>query len=90
MGESSSVNIEAQVARLHSKNKQVGGFSNYCCVPGCKSAFDNKAREINKWVNVLKHVRRKSGADSFNPNEPFKDDIRITWGAGKKKLNLGQ
>ena len=50
-------------------------------MPGCKSAFYNKNREKTnidlfsipkredlrkKWLNVLKHVRRKRGADSFD------------------------
>ena len=27
------------------KKNLVGGFGNYCCVPGCKSAFYEKNRE---------------------------------------------
>ena len=50
-------------------------------MPGCKSAFNDKNSEKTnislftiprredlrkKWLNVLKHVRRKRGADSFD------------------------
>ena len=103
-------------SRKRSKKKLVGGFGNYCCVPGCKSAFYDKNREKTKtslftipkredlrkiWPNVLKHVRGKGGADSFdvrNPNKRiyvcefhFKDeDLETTLGRGKKKVKAGR
>ena len=93
-----------------------GRFGNYCCVPGCKSAFCGKNREKTnislftipkredlrkKWLDVLKHVRRKGGADSFdvkNPNKRiyvwefhFKDgDLTSTLSRGKKKIKAGR
>ena len=59
----------------------------YCCVPGCKFVFYDKNREKTnislfsipkredlrkKWLNVLKHARRKGGKDSFNVKIPNK------------------
>ena len=111
MEESSSKTL-----RKRPKKYLVGGFGNYCCVPDCKSAFYDKNREKTntflftipkrevqrkKWFNVLKHVRRKGGADSFdvkNPNKRiyvcqshFKDeDLTTTLGRGKKKVRLGE
>ena len=56
-------------------------------MPGCKSAFYGKNREKanislfaipqsrdlrKKWLNVLKHVRMKGGADSFDIKNPNK------------------
>ena len=54
-----------------------------------------------KWLNVLKHVRRKGGADSFdvkNPNKRiyvcefhFKDeDLTTILGRGKRKVKTGR
>ena len=82
MEESSST-----TSRKRPKKNLVGGFGNYCCVPGCKSAFyDKNGEKTNisllaipkredlrkKWVNVSKHVRRKGGADSFDLKKPNK------------------
>ena len=76
MEESSST-----TSRKRPKKNLVGGIGNYCCVPGGKSVFYDKTRENTnisllaipkredlrkKWLNVLKHVRRKGGADSFD------------------------
>ena len=98
-------------SRKRPKKKLVGGFCNECCVPDCKSAFYDKNREKTnislftipksedlrkKWLNVLKHVRRKGGIDSFdvkNPNKRiyacefyFRDeDLTTTLGRGKRK-----
>ena len=111
MEESSST-----TSRKCPKKYLVGGFCSYCCVPGCKSAFYDKNREKTnislftipkredvrkKWLNVLKHVRRKGGADSFdlkNPNKRiyvcefhFKDEeLTTTLGRGKKKVTPGR
>ena len=96
------------------KKNLAGGFGNYCFVPVCKSPFYDKNREKTnislftipkskdlrkKWLNVLKHVRRKEGADSFdvkNPNKRtnvcefhFKDED-LLWAEGKGKLRLGE
>ena len=46
MEESSS-----KTSRKRPKNKFVGGFGNYCCVPSGKSAFYDKNRD-----NKRKHV----------------------------------
>ena len=107
MEESSST-----TSRKCPKKNLFGGFGNYCCVPGCKSAFYDKSRENTnislftipkredlrkKWLNVLNHIRRKGGGDSFdvkNPNKRiyvcefyFKDeDLTATLGRGKKKV----
>ena len=85
-------------------------------MPGFKTAFYDKNREkINvslltirkredlrkKWLNVLKHVPRKGGADSFdviNPNKRiyvcefhFKDeDLTTILGRGKRKVKAGR
>ena len=82
MEESSST-----TSRKHPKKNLVGGFGNYCCVPGCKSAFYDKNREKTdislftitkrehlrkKWLSVLKHVCRKGGTDSFDVKNPNK------------------
>ena len=106
----------SKTSRKRPKKNLVGGFGNYCCVPGCKSAFYDKNREKTnislftipkredlrkKWLNVLKHVRRKGGADSFyvkNPNKRiyvcelhFKDeDLATTFGREKKKAKAGR
>ena len=98
------------------KKKLAGGFGNYCFVPGWKSPFYDKNREKTnislftipksedlrkKWLNILKHVRRKGGADSFdvkNPNKRiyvckfhFKDeDLTTILGIRKGKLRLGE
>ena len=78
MEESSST-----TSRKRPKKNLVGGFGNYCCVPGCKSAFYDKNRENanisllaiskiedlrKKWLNV----RSKGGADSFDVKNPNK------------------
>ena len=80
MEESSST-----TSRKCPKKNLVGGFGNYCCVPDCKSAFYDKNREKTnislltipkredlrkKWLKVLKYVRRKGGADSFDVKKP--------------------
>ena len=69
-----------------SKNLVIG-FGNYCSVTGCKSAFYDKNSENtnislftvfktedlrNKWLDVLKHVPWKEGADSFEVKNPNK------------------
>ena len=68
-------------SRKRPKKSLVGGFGNYSSVPSCKSEFYDKNRDKTnislsktpkredlrkKWLNVLKHVRRKGGADSFD------------------------
>ena len=81
-------------------------------MPSCKSEFyDNNREKTNislskipkredlrkKWLNVLKHVRRKGGPDSFdvkNLNKRiyvcefhFKDEeLTTTLGRGKRKV----
>ena len=104
MEESSSI-----TSRKRPKKNLVGGFGNYCCVPGCKSAFYDKNREKTnislftipkredlrkKWLNVLKHVRRKGGADSFDVKNPNKRIcmrvLTTTLGRGKKKVKAGR
>ena len=100
-------------SRKRPKKNLVGGFCSYCCVPG---AFYDKYREKTnislftipkskdlrkKWLNVLKHVCRKGGTDSFdvkNPNKRinvcefhFKDeDLTTTLGRGKRKVKAGR
>ena len=90
----------------------VGRFGNYGCVPVCKSAFYNKIREKTnidlfsipkrenlrkKWLNVLKHVRRKRGANSFDVKNSNKiiyvcqfhlkdEDLTTTLGTRKRKI----
>ena len=103
-------------SRKRPKKSLVGEFGNYCCVPGFKSAFNDKNREKTntslltipkreylrkKWVNVLKHVRRKGGADSFdikNPNKTIyvdefhfkEEDLTTILGKGKRKVTAGR
>ena len=109
MEESSST-----TSRKCPRKNLVGGFGNYCYVPGSKKAFYNKNREKTnislftipkskdlrkKWLNVLKHVCRKEGADSFdvkNPNKRadvrefhFKDED-LLWVEGKGNLRQGE
>ena len=90
-----------------------GGYGNYCCVPGCKSAVYNSRREKTgismfklptkdperrSWLKVLKNVRRKGGADTFDPSKRiyvcefhFKlEDVRVTLGMGRKKIIQGR
>ena len=54
-----------------------------------------------KWVQAIKNVRRKGGTDNFNVNDPKKnyrvcefhfkpEDLRLTWGSGKKKVIDGR
>ena len=65
----------AENTLTRSSKKVTGCFGNYCCVPGCTSAFyDNnrvktgitlfcvpKREPLRKaWLNVLKNIRRKS------------------------------
>ena len=97
------------------KKNLTGGFGNYCCVPGCASAFYDNNREKTgitlfcvpkreplrkKWLNVLKNIRRKGTSDTFDTTDPNKrifvcefhfkdDDLRFTWGTGKKKVKAG-
>ena len=85
-------------------------------MPDCKSAFYDKNREKTnislftipksedlrkKWLNVLKHVRRKGSIDSFdvkNANKRiyacefyFRDeDLTATSGRGKRKVKAGR
>ncbi|XP_057292554.1 uncharacterized protein LOC130621265 [Hydractinia symbiolongicarpus] len=62
-----------------------GGFGNYCCIPGCKSAlYDSDRKKTNiglfripkqetlrrQWTNVIRNVIRKGGADNFNIEDP--------------------
>ena len=87
---------------MSEKKTLVGGFGNYCCEPGCKSAFCNKREELRKkWLNVLKHVHRKGGTGSFdvkNPNKRicvcefrFKDeDLTTILGRRKNKVKTGR
>ena len=82
MEESSST-----TSRKRPKKNLVGRLGNYCCVPGCETAFYDKNREKTnislltipkredlrkKWLNVLKYVRRKGGTDSFDVKNPNK------------------
>ena len=90
-----------------------GGYGNYCCVPGCTNAFYNSKREKtgitlfkfpvkdperNRWLKVIKNLRRKGGADNFDAKKRificefhFKtEDIRITMGVGRKKVIPGR
>ena len=87
---------------MSEKKILVGGFGNYCCVPGCKSSFRDKREDLRKkWLNVLKHVHRKGGTGSFdvkNPNKRicvcefrFKDeDLTTILGRRKNKVRLGE
>ena len=51
MEESSST-----TSRKRPKKNLVGGFGNYCCVLGCKSAFYDKNREKTN-ISLLKELR---------------------------------
>ena len=58
MEESSST-----TSRKRPKKNLVGGFGNYCCVPGCKSAFYEKNREktnisLSK-ISKIEDLRKK-------------------------------
>ena len=87
---------------MSEKKSLVGGFGNYCCVPGCKSSFRDKREDLRKkWLNVLKHVHRKGGTGSFdvkNPNKRicvcefrFKDeDLTTILGRRKNKVKTGR
>ena len=85
-------------------------------MPGSKSVFYHKNREKTnislftipkredlkkKWPLVLKHVRRKKGADSLyvkNPNKKIyvcefhskDEDLTTTFGRGEKKVRAGR
>ena len=111
MEESSST-----TSRKCPKKNLVCGFGNYCCVPGCKNAFYDKSREKTnislltipkredlrkKWLKVLKYVRRKGGADSFDVKNPIKriyvdefhfkeEDLTTILGRRKRKVKAGR
>ena len=81
----------ATTSRKCPKKNLVGGFGNYCCVHSCKSVFYDKNREKTntslfaiprredlrkKWFNVLlKHIRWKGGADSFDVKTQTKEYV---------------
>ena len=46
-------------SRKRPKKKLVGGFCNYCCVPGCKSAFYGKNREKTNIYLYLQFLKAK-------------------------------
>ena len=89
------------------RKKIVGGFGNYCWVSGCKSEIYDKNRKKTKredlrkkWLNLLKHVRRKEGADSCHVKNPNKricvckvhfknEDPTTSLVRGKKKVTPG-
>ena len=71
-------------SRKRPKKNLSGGFGEYCCVPGCKSAYfdsnrektgislfkiPSKDRDRRNWIRILKNIRRKGSFDDFNPNK---------------------
>lgn len=59
-----------------------GSYSNYCCIPGCTSAFYNSNREKTgislfsapakdperkRWLRIISNLRRRGEADSWRP-----------------------
>ena len=57
---------------MSEKKTLVGGFGNYCCVPGCKSSFRDKREDLRKkWLNVLKHVHEKPKQKNMCVRVPF-------------------
>ena len=46
----------SKTSRRRPKKNLVGGFGNDCCVPGCKSSFQDKNREE---ANIIQFLEEK-------------------------------
>ena len=83
MEESSST-----TSRKRTKKNLVGGFRNYCCVPGCKSAFYGKfMRRSKKEMTCVEACCSKGGADSFDVKD---EDLTTILGRGKSRVKAGR
>ena len=75
--ESESTERDFQSNQTRPKPNLRGGYGEYCCIPGCKSAAEDINRKRTKislfkirkeWISTITKYRRKGGKDGFNIN----------------------
>lgn len=79
MSEEKTESVERyfQSNKTRPKPNLSGGYGEYCCIPGCKSAAEDANRNRTKislfkvkqeWISTITKYRRKGGRDGFDIN----------------------